>query len=160
MSGSSARDQRMRVPGAAYLLSQVGAHSSRRWRQRLEPLGLDPREVVILRHVAEDPGRSQSSLELALGVPASRIVGLVDGLEARGLLERGSNPSDRRAHALRLTVAGRSLLSRVLKLSVIHERDICAGLDDVERRQLGALLSRIVASQGLAEGSHPGMADR
>jgi hypothetical protein len=43
---------RLRQPGAAYLLSQVGAHSSRRWHERLQPLGLDPRQVVVLRMVA------------------------------------------------------------------------------------------------------------
>ena len=42
----------LRVPGVAFLLSQLGSHSSRLWQERLAPLGLDPRHVVLLRHVA------------------------------------------------------------------------------------------------------------
>ncbi len=161
MEKSSDRDQeRLRVPGAAYLLSQVGAHSSRRWRQRLESLGLHPREAVILRHVAAKEGRSQSSLEPALGVPASRIVTLIDRLEERGLLVRRANPDDRRAHALRLTPDGRAALSKVLEVSKIHEADICAGIDDVQGQHLIGLLTELVAHHRLAVGSHPGMADR
>jgi DNA-binding MarR family transcriptional regulator len=149
----------LRVPGAAYLLSQVGSYSSRRWQQRLEPLGLDAREVVVLRHVAAEEGRSQGSLALALGVPASRIVALVDGLENRGLLARRANPEDRRAHALYLTGDGRKLLRRVAEVSKIHEADICAGLDGLQRRQLVDLLVRAAAHHGLPEGAHPAMAD-
>jgi DNA-binding MarR family transcriptional regulator len=155
---SDAERTRLRVPGAAYLLSQVGAHSSRRWRQRLERLDLDPREAVVLRHVAAGEGRSQSSLEPALGVPASRIVTLIDRLEDRGLLVRRPNPDDRRAHALSLTGPGRSLLAKVLELSKIHEADICAGLDDIQRQQLIDLLVEVAAHNALPEGSHPGMA--
>jgi DNA-binding MarR family transcriptional regulator len=147
------------VPGAAYLLSQVGAHSSRRWHERLAPLGLDPRSVLVLRHVGAEEGRTQASLSASLDVPPSRIVGIVDELEQRGLLERRPNPSDRRAHALWLTGKGRKALDAVMAVSTAHEVDICAGLSGTERRQLTELLTVIVSQQGLAAGGHPGMSE-
>jgi DNA-binding MarR family transcriptional regulator len=149
----------LRVPGAAYLLSQVGAHSSLRWHERLAPLGLDPRSVLVLRHVGAEEGRTQASLSASLDVPPSRIVGLVDELEQRGLLERRPNPSDRRAHALWLTGKGRKALDAVMAVSTAHEVDICAGLSGTERRQLIELLTVIVSKQGLAAGGHPGMSE-
>jgi DNA-binding MarR family transcriptional regulator len=149
----------LRVPGAAYLLSQVGAHSSRRWHERLAPLGLDPRSVLVLRHVGAEEGRTQASVSASLDVPPSRIVGVVDELEQRGLLERRSNPGDRRAHALWLTGKGRKALDAVMAVSSEHEVDICAGLSGAERRQLIELLTVIVAKQGLAAGGHPGMSE-
>lgn len=149
----------LRVPGAAYLLSQVGAHSSRRWHDRLAPNGLDPRSVLVLRHVGAEEGRTQASLSASLGVPASRIVGIVDALERRGLVQRRANPSDRRAHALRLTGTGRKLLDEVMAVSKAHEDDICAGLTEAERRQLITLLSVIASEQGLARGGHPGIGE-
>jgi DNA-binding MarR family transcriptional regulator len=145
----------LRVPGAAYLLSQVGAHSSQRWRERLAPLGLDARSVLVLRHVAADQGRTQSSLSASLAVPPSRIVALVDALERRGLLERRANPNDRRAHALRLTRRGRGVLDELLAISRAHEAEICAGLPESDRRRLIELLELIVSEQGLARGGHP-----
>jgi DNA-binding MarR family transcriptional regulator len=149
----------LRVPGAAYLLSQVGAHSSRRWHERLAPIGLDPRSVLVLRHVAAEEGRTQASLSASLAVPPSRIVGIVDELEHRGLLERRANPSDRRAHALWLTTRGRKLLDEVIAVSRTHEADICAGLSESDRRQLIEFLAVIVSEQGLARGGHPGMSE-
>jgi DNA-binding MarR family transcriptional regulator len=145
----------LRVPGAAYLLSQVGAHSSRRWHDRLAPIGLDPRSVLVLRHVGAEEGRTQASLSASLAVPPSRIVAIVDELERRGLVERRANPSDRRAHALWLTSRGRTALDEVMAVSRAHELEICAGLSEADRRQLIELLSLVVSEQGLAIGGHP-----
>jgi len=145
----------LRVPGAAYLLSQVGAHSSRRWHDRLAPIGLDPRSVLVLRHVGAEEGRTQASLSASLDVPPSKIVGIVDELEQRGLLERRANPTDRRAHALWMTSRGRKALDEVMAVSRAHELDICAGLSEADRHQLIELLSVVASEQGLARGGHP-----
>jgi hypothetical protein len=55
------------------------------WSKRLAAIGLEPREVVLFRFVALAEGRSQQDVTGAIGLPASRIVALVDGLEGRGL---------------------------------------------------------------------------
>jgi DNA-binding MarR family transcriptional regulator len=149
----------LRVPGAAFLLSQLGYHSSRLWQARLAPLGLDPRHVMLLRHAAVEEGRSQQALGEALRIPPSRMVALVDALEERGLLRRRPNPDDRRVRALHLTPDGRRLLGKVMEISLEHERQLCEGLRPAEREQLITLLSRVAAKQGLGEGVHPGAAD-
>jgi DNA-binding MarR family transcriptional regulator len=149
----------LRVPGVAFLLSQLGYYSSRRWKAHLAPLGLDPRQVMVLRRLAGDEGRSQQALGGALQIPPSRMVALVDALEQRGLLLRRPSPSDRRVRTLHLTKEGRRLLSEIMELSVEHEQQLCGGLQPAEREQLLTLLNRLAAEQGLAEGVHPGAAD-
>jgi DNA-binding MarR family transcriptional regulator len=149
---------RLRVPGAAFLLSQLGYHSSRLWQGRLAPLGLDPRHVMLLRHVAIAEGRSQQALGEAVQIPPSRMVALIDVLEQRGLLRRRPDPNDRRVRTLHLTRDGRRLLNKVMEVSLEHERQLCKGLQPAEREQLIALLSRLAAEQGLGEGVHPGAA--
>lgn len=151
--------ERLRVPGAAFLVSQVGSHSSRLWRERMARLELDSREVVLLRHVAAAEGQSQQALAEALQIPASRMVALVDGLERRGILQRRPIRGDRRVRALHLTPEGRRVLRKVMKASSEHEAELCAGLDPSEREHLIALLSRVAAEQGLATGVHPGVAE-
>jgi DNA-binding MarR family transcriptional regulator len=151
--------EQLRVPGVAFLLSQLGYHSSRRWKVRLAPLGLDPRQVMVLRRLAGDEGRSQQALGDALQIPPSRMVALVDALEQRGLLRRRPSPSDRRVRTLHLTKEGRRLLSRVMEISLEHEQELCSGLQPADREQLLTLLNRLAAEQGLAEGVHPGAAD-
>jgi DNA-binding MarR family transcriptional regulator len=86
------------------------------------------------------------------------MVALVDELEKSRLLERRSNPADRRARALHLTPQGRQLLDKVMKVSAEHEAQLCKGLTDGERQQLVALLERLVAAQDIPEGVHPGFA--
>jgi DNA-binding MarR family transcriptional regulator len=151
--------EQLRVPGVAFLLSQLGYYSSRRWKVRLAPLGLDPRQVMVLRRLAGDEGRSQQALGDALQIPPSRMVALVDALEQRGLLRRRPSPSDRRVRTLHLTKEGRWLLGDLVEISVEHEQRLCRGLQPAEREQLLTLLNRLAAEQGLAEGVHPGAAD-
>jgi DNA-binding MarR family transcriptional regulator len=150
---------KLQVPGAAYLLSQVGTHSSRLWGERLRPLGVDARQVLLLRHVASEQGRSQQALGRALHVPASRIVALVDELEERGLVERRRDQNDRRVHALFLTRRGKGVLNKVREISREHETQLCAGLGADERDQLIDLLGKVAAQQGLPAGTHPGFGD-
>jgi DNA-binding MarR family transcriptional regulator len=157
--GSTPPAEQRRVPGVAFLLSQLGYHSSRRWKARLTPLGLDPRHVMVLRRLAGDEGRSQQALGDALQIPPSRMVALVDALEQRGLLIRRPSPNDRRVRTLHLTKEGRRLLGEIMEISVEHEQQLCRGLQPAEREQLITLLNRIAAEQGLAEGIHPGAAD-
>jgi DNA-binding MarR family transcriptional regulator len=153
------RDRRI-VPGAAFLLSQVGFHSSRLWTERMAALGLDPRHVVLLRLVAAEEGRSQQALGEQMRLPPSRMVSFVDELEDRRLLQRRPVPGDRRVRALYLTHAGRKTLDQVMRVSAEHEKQICRGLKRAEREELIALLSRVAAEQGLTPGVHPGVAER
>jgi DNA-binding MarR family transcriptional regulator len=143
----------------AFLLAQLGFHSSRLWKDRLAPLGVDPRQAMLLRHVAAAGGQSQQALGRAMQIPASRMVALVDELERRGLLERRSSPADRRAHALFLTGEGRQVLGTVMEVSAEHEAQLCASLTPAERQQLIALLNQVAAQQGLPSGVHPGAAE-
>lgn len=154
---STPGDRRI-VPGAAFLLSQLGAHVSRLWGQRMAALGLDPRHAALLRLVAAREGKSQQALGEQLRLPPSRMVSLVDGLEEQGLLERRPDPNDRRVRALYLTNAGRRTLEKVMRVSADFEAQLCANLKAAEREQLIALLNRLVTGQGLAPGVHPGLA--
>ena len=79
-----------------FLISQLGFFSSKGFMEALEPVGIDPREFLLMRFVAASEGQSQQALAERLGVPASRMVALVDHLEEAGLMERRPNPEDRR----------------------------------------------------------------
>jgi DNA-binding MarR family transcriptional regulator len=148
----------LRVPGVAFLLAQLGYHSTRLWKDRLTPLGIDPRHAMLLRQVAAAQGQSQQALGKAMQLPPSRMVALVDELERQGLLERRPSPADRRAYALHLSGDGRRRLDRLMQVSAEHEAQLCAGLTQAERQRLIDLLSRIAAEQGLPTGVHPGVA--
>jgi DNA-binding MarR family transcriptional regulator len=142
--------------GLAFLLSQVGAHSSARFAERLEPLKLTPPHAGILRVIRQDDGLSQQALGEKLGMFPSRLVQVLDELEQRGLVERRDNPADRRSYALHLTGAGREALEQIGRVSREHQDALCAALNESERAQLTEFLTRIAAEQRLAPGIHPG----
>ena len=142
--------------GAAFLLSQVGAHVAARFAERMAPLKLKPYHAGILRILGEDPGITQQGLCDLLGMFPSRLVGVLDELQKLRLVERRESPSDRRTYALHLTKAGLEMLSEIGKVAVQLQDEVCAALTEKERASLTSLLNRIVAEQQIAPAVHPG----
>jgi DNA-binding MarR family transcriptional regulator len=137
-----------------FTVSSIGYAVSRRFRQTLAPLDLEPREFALLRAVGAAEGQSQQAIGERLQIPPSRMVAFVDALEGRSLLERRHNPLDRRTRELHLTAAGRELLERAFQLAAGLESDLCADLSAPERQQLLGLLQRVGLQLGLAPGGH------
>jgi DNA-binding MarR family transcriptional regulator len=147
-----------RAPSSvAFLLSQVGIHASQRFARRIAEIDLQPPQFRVMNMVDAVEGRSQQTIAETIGAPPSRMVAIVDELEARGLIERRPHPGDRRVHALYLTAAGRRLLARGRKIALEHEEDLMKGLSAADRRRLVALLQKVVDAQGIGTGVHPGL---
>ena len=142
-----------------FLISQLGFFSSKRFMDALEPLGIGPRDFSLMRFVDASDGQSQHALAERLGIPPSRMVALVDGLEEAGLLERRPDPDDRRVRGLFLTRKGRSVLEKAGKIAIDYETQLCAGINREEREQLIDLLQRLQVTQTDLGGVHPGMGE-
>lgn len=148
------------MAAVGFLLSQLGFVTARRFRETLEPVGLEPRQFLVLRQVGLGEGRSQHALAEAVRIPASRMVAVLDDLEHRGLVERRPHPSDRRARALYLTDDGRATIERALRLAFEFEASLTSSLRPEEREQLLVLLGRLAAHHLHGGGDHaasPGM---
>ena len=61
---------------------------------------------VVLTALAEHSVRTQAALAQAINADKSRIIGVLDHLQQRGLISRQPDTSDRRVHLLSLTPAG------------------------------------------------------
>jgi DNA-binding MarR family transcriptional regulator len=141
----------------ALLLVQLGFLVSRRFGERLAPLGIENRQAGMLSRLAANQGKSQQAVAELIGVNATRMVFLVDELEGLGLVERRRNPADRRSHALYLTDAGTEMLHRVRAVTAEHEAWVGAGLSDADRSRLLGLLRRMAHEHGLAAHGLPGL---
>lgn len=91
----------------------------------IAPLNLTVIEWYILRALYEQDGQHASELARAVGRAATSFTPNLDKLQARGLIERKPDPSDRRAVHIYLTSAGERLRSTVQRMS--------SELDDVFR---------------------------
>src|SRR4029077_6263373 len=109
-------------------------------------------QFIILARLEHQPGMSQNELAAIVGVAPITVARLVDRLEAQGLVERCTDPKDRRIWRLRLTRAAAPVLRQIrlyrAKLNRILTEDIdpavldamTVGLwqmkDNVSRRRL------------------------
>lgn len=103
---------------------------------------LSPGRVGILLLIDANAGVTQSGLAQAVGLDRSTMVGLVDKLEERGLIERRRG-EDRRTNELWLTRAGHGLVGHLKRRIAMHERRVAAKLTAGERTELIALLEKL-----------------
>ncbi|TDD02791.1 MarR family transcriptional regulator [Saccharopolyspora terrae] len=93
-----------------FLLSRSGGILAGAVNKELVSLGLKVRSYSVLALACEAPeGVNQRSVAATMGLDPSQIVGLVDDLEERGLVERTAAPADRRNKLIVATDEGREL---------------------------------------------------
>ncbi|MDR7085160.1 DNA-binding MarR family transcriptional regulator [Arthrobacter ginsengisoli] len=134
---------------AAFLLSQLGALASSRFADRTREIGLTPSEAGVLRLIGRTPGLSQRALADRLGAVPSRVVSLIDSLQARGLVERERSSTDRRIYELRLTLEGAQLLRQLREIAEAHDAELLAPLTVEQSAQLGSLLAQLAGANAL-----------
>lgn len=83
---------------------------------------------VVLSRLGDEPPRTQADLAESIGADKTRIIGVLDELRDRGLIDRRTDPDDRRVRLLSITTAGHRLHARVQ-----HE------IQQAEERLLGRL---------------------
>jgi DNA-binding MarR family transcriptional regulator len=113
----------------------------------LEPFGLRMLSFSTLLVVVDQPDITQTQLAQALSVERSNIVVLLDALEEAGLLTRNPVPNNRRAYALRATLAGRRLAERAREAVAAHEARLFAVLSEAEHAALRRALGKLMASR-------------
>ncbi len=156
--GSGRKETGKARSGAAFLLAQIGAHAARLFAERVETLALTPAHAGMLRILTAYPGMTQKELAAALGTLPNRIVGLIDALQDKGLVERRVQELDRRRHALHLTAEGQDMMAALGAQAREHQTALLEALSEDERAQLETLLQRVADQQGLIRLVHPGYA--
>src|SRR5262249_55468117 len=87
---------------------------------------------VVLTALAE-PVRTQAALAQAINADKSRIIGVLDDLQQRGLIKRQPDAADRRVHLLSLTPAGDRLRRSVEAAIRRSEEEVLATLPGGDR---------------------------
>ena len=106
----------------------------------LAPTGLRPRHLIALSVLRERGPITQRDLASTLQMDRTNLVGLLNDLETRKLVERRRSPEDRRRHIVEMTEAGAEQLVRAEGFLVTVEDDVLGALDEEQRRTLHDLL--------------------
>ncbi len=112
--------------------------------QTMAELDVRPGQYSVLLLIDLNPGVSQTVVGEALGIKPANLAVMLNALQARGLATRARDATDRRAHALHLTPAGKTLLRALNARVADHERRQVARLGAAEKRQLLALLAKLI----------------
>jgi DNA-binding MarR family transcriptional regulator len=131
------------VASSTFLLKRLGFAAKDRSMKAYEQTGLHPYHYAILLVLDEGSRDTQGSIADALGYDRGQLVGLLDELEERKLVERRRDPNDRRRHLVRLTPEGTRTLARLRTLTREIEDEFLAPLSDQERVALHELLLRL-----------------
>ena len=131
------------VASTAFLIKRLGFTAKDKSLAAYESEGLHPYHHAVLAVLDEGSRETQGAIADALGYDRGQLVGLLDELEERGLVERRRDTADRRRHIVRLTPDGKRALAKLRALALRLENDFLASLDEGERVQLHALLRRL-----------------
>ena len=131
------------ISSTSFLLKRLGFAAKDQAMEAYERSGLHPYHHAVLAVLDEGSRETQGAIADALGYDRGQLVGLLDELEDRGLVERRRDPADRRRHIVRLTPAGKRALAKLRALARQFDDEFLASLDENERAQLHALLLRL-----------------
>ncbi|WP_428688314.1 MarR family winged helix-turn-helix transcriptional regulator [Roseibium sp.] len=94
----------------------------------LKPFDLRMLTFTALVLIIDNPGLRQSQLAEAMDIERPNLVVIVDELERRDLIIRDRLPNDRRAYALKATLAGRHLCEKAVAAVTAHEKLLLKGI--------------------------------
>ncbi len=106
--------------------------------------GPSPSRLLLLGHLAQ-AGRPliMRQLTQALGTTARAVTGLVDALEAEGLVRREPHPRDRRATLVALDDRGREVLAGQHGAGLAGAAELFAVLSEADQRALLRILGQL-----------------
>ena len=123
------------------LLHRLAVAVARREAPLLAAHGLDLWEYAVLGRLRTGAAPTQAQLAEAVGRDATRIIPILDRLQARELVDRTPDPRDRRNRVVTLTSRGRQVLQDCRTAIHAMEDDVLAGLPPQERAELAAALT-------------------
>lgn len=125
------------------------SRAKKEYTRCLEPVcrdfSLTQNELAVLLFLNNNPGLDRAAdIVSCRGIAKSHVSLAVSALEARGMLSRRFDPSDRRACHLVLTEQG----TQIAKAGAAQQRQffdaLYAGISDQERAQMRAVVQKIV----------------
>ena len=131
------------LASTTFLLKRLGFAAKDRALAAYEREGVHPYHFAILLALDEGEHETQGSIADVLGYDRGQLVGLLDELEDKGLVERRRDPNDRRRHLVQLTSDGKRMLRRLRTRAREIEDDFLEPLSERERGDLHALLLRL-----------------
>lgn len=116
---------------------------SRHSAAHVRDLGYTPAQFDIVATLGNTAGMTFKELGEKTLITKGTLTGVVDRLEARGIVRRMGSPSDARSTIVRLTPKGEREFERVFRAHILHLKRAFAVLEGAEMDRLETLLGRL-----------------
>ena len=143
-------------------LSQAARAVERAFDEALgEADGTLPVWLILLNLKIRKPA-NQRELAEAVGVREATLTHHLNAMDARGLVTRTRDATNRRVQVVALTEAGEAAFVRLRDIAITFDAKLRAGLTDADLATLSNLLGHLAANAGVREAAAPwvGLADR
>ena len=111
--------------------------------QRMAPYKLRPVDFSVASLILHNPGITSRQLCSTLGILPPNLVGMINTLEKRGLIDKRAHPSDGRANGLHASAEGIALLRQAEVAALALEDEVASNLTASERKTLSRLLKKV-----------------
>lgn len=128
---------KLRQDSIGFLLADVSRLMRRAFQQHLEGSSLTLAQARALVYVSRHEGVRQIDLAEMLEVQPITLARLIDQLTDAGLVERRTDPSDRRAYRVFLTPAAAPHLAAIEQVAAVIRK---VALHDLDKQQAATLL--------------------
>jgi DNA-binding MarR family transcriptional regulator len=125
------------------------------WRQAAE-FELTYSQAQVLYYVKQHPGCRMGEVAKAFEVTVSAITQIVDRLEQKKCLSRGTDPADRRVYTLELTPTGQALVVELHALQIDSLETVLQRMSARDRMRVTKGLEILLAA---ASGAEPSLID-
>ena len=140
-------------PSRSMELNALPGHCARRLQQIAVAIfmqeagesGVTPVQFAVLQALAAQAGIDQRTLAGVVSFDTSTIGGVIDRLEARGLLTRSHSDGDRRVRLLHLTPEGEAMLAQLTPSMQRTQKRILEPLQAAERKEFMRMLQAVIA---------------
>lgn len=131
------------MPG--HLIRRLQQLSASIFAERMREAGVDltSPQFAALAMLQEHPGIDQATLAGMIAHDRATIGGVIERLCAKGLIERRTNPKDRRAKVLALTPEGAERIAHIRPIVEEMQRNLLVGLDEDEKREFIRLATKV-----------------
>lgn len=126
-----------------FVLTKAQRNVHQLFKAELSPLGVTPGQYGVLRCLWDENAQTAKRLADRLVLDGSTITGILDRMEQKGLIEKQTDPKDRRAMQVMLTPKGKKLQKPVSEAIETANRRALLRLNQTEAEFLKNVLEEI-----------------
>ena len=140
-----------RLQNLGFLLKEVSRRYVARFEAHARSLSLTLMQCKTLVHLQRTEGACQARLAEITEVEPMMMVRLLNRMEDDKLVERRSDPADRRARKLYLTPKAKPLLDEIWRLAALVRSEMFSGVPKADRDVFARVLEKANANLGALE---------